>query len=324
MRASGIFIAILCLVLFVMPTNSQAVSLSAGACLSGKTDLGPFSEGCSGAPVGGGSVFTGATGVGGQVTFGSPGANFLQLLAGATQDFGISRAQVSLLVNETNPGPGEGYSGNTIGEFKDTWTIMPPPAPPATSLLGKPGSFTLSYTVTGMVSPFNSLPNAAAGFVVVAFLSDGTNTSVRVTPPAGPIINGVFTSRSALPTIFGVPFDIDVQTLLSAGYALPPGDESPVSGIFTADFSATATLTGIAAFDQFGNPVSGITITAASGTEFPLAPPAEPGPAPGPSVPEPPTLLMMAIGWTAVSVWKAARRQRTRYHPDLSVGRGRA
>src|SRR6267142_7145406 len=312
MRTSGILVAVFSLVFAMIPIDSQAVLLSAGACVGGKTDLGPFSEGCSGTPGGGGSIFTGATGVGGQVTFDAPGGpNFVHLFAAATQDFGISRAQVSISVAETIPGPGEGWNGNTIGEFTDTLTIMPPAAPPAKSLLGKPGSFTLSYTVTGMVTPIVSLPNPSASFAVVAFLNDGTNTIIRVTPPAGPIVNGVFTSSRALPMTFGLPFDLDVQTLLSAGFGHATGDGSPASGNFAADFSATATLTAIQAFDQFGDPVPGIAITAASGTGFPLTPPAEPGPGPGPSVPGPSTLLMMGIGGIAAGVGRMARRRRS-------------
>jgi len=300
MRMSVILIAIFSLVFVMMPTNSGAVSLNAGACLTGKTDLGPYLQVCSGPPGGGGSIFTGATGVGAGVSYGSPAPNFLQLSAGATQDFGISRARVSLLATESAPGPGEGYGGNTIGDFQDTWTIMPPSAL-SPLLLGKPGSFKLSYTVTGAVSPFVSLPNASAGFVVLAFLDDGTNTSIHVTPPAGPIVSGVFTSSSALPMIFGVPFDLDVQTLLSASFGLSSGDRSAVSGAFAADFSATATLTAVQAFDQFGNPVQGIGITAASRTVFPLIP-AEPQPAPGPTVPEPGTLALVASGAIALAL----------------------
>ena len=92
--------------------------------------------------------------------------------------------------------------------------------------------------------------------------------------------------RVGLNFTFGVPFDVNVLTVVTAGggynVASPPLYYQLDA---SAAFSDTSRLTGIAATDLSGNPIANITLTAESGTRYPLATP----------VPEPETYGMLEI-----------------------------
>ena len=95
-------------------------------------------------------------------------------------------------------------------------------------------------------------------------------------------------------------------------------DFDPASAVQTttavANFLDTATLTEVLVFDADGNPIPGVTISAASGTAYPLAgagPPSPPPPPPGPvAVPEPPALALISLGLGMISCDAWRRRVR--------------
>jgi hypothetical protein len=99
--------------------------------------------------------------------------------------------------------------------------------------------------------------------------------------------------------------------LRSTSFAIASGFDPVTSEQITraaAVFGDTATLTQILVLDANGNPMSGVTITSASGTVYPLAVP----PAPS-AVPEPATLPLIAVSFAMLvgqAVWPAQRRRR--------------
>jgi hypothetical protein len=85
------------------------------------------------------------------------------------------------------------------------------------------------------------------------------------------------------------PQSIHVQFSNQIVYNLPLyADGDNLQG--TSDFSATAILEGIEMLDANGNPVSGWTVTSASGTQYTMLQP----------VPEPTTMAVLALGAVAV------------------------
>jgi hypothetical protein len=93
------------------------------------------------------------------------------------------------------------------------------------------------------------------------------------------------------------PQSVNVQFSTQFDVALNNGtvpDGSTITG--TSDFSDTLTLTNIIVTDANGNPVSGVTVTSSSGTQYPV------------NVPEPASLSLMA----AAALGLLARHPRRR------------
>jgi len=99
---------------------------------------------------------------------------------------------------------------------------------------------------------------------------------------------------------WGVPFDISADFY---GGMTTYVSQKPDGSTYTAtgDYADTLDLNGIQVFDPNGRPVSGWSITSASGTQYPLSSP----------VPEPGSLALLA-GIASLSTLIGCRRRRTR------------
>lgn len=219
--------------------------------------------------------------------------------AAAVQDFGIFRGYANVHAIDRSPSPfGGSYGALASGEFQDNWTI--------TGGTGQ-GKLFLSFTVTGSASataivgggsgsagPAESIlyTNVSLNHVFVGGFTNiqhgGTYAVTQGGVPAG------------LDFTFGVPFDVNVLTVVSVGGGYNR-DEPPVFYQLDASaaFSDTATLTGITATDLSGNPIANITLTAESGTHYPLT---------ITPVPEPHTYGMLVAGLLTVGFMVRRKR----------------
>ena len=97
--------------------------------------------------------------------------------------------------------------------------------------------------------------------------------------------------------VFDRPLEVTFSSTVVAGLATGANFTGPnFSGEAQADFSHTAVLTGVQAYDLRGNLLPNITITAESGTLYPLTP-----------VPEPASAALMLCGLGALA-WRQRGR----------------
>jgi hypothetical protein len=232
---------------------------------------------------GGGAVFTGASGVGAQVAFGTLPGNtpVIELWSGAAQDYGVFLGRVEVLVDAPYSSPGSFWSGSATGLVRDTWTIN-----------GGSGSGTLrvSFTVGGSIVGVPSAGTVQGDLRIAVVVAGGVAAG-----STGPIVeSGVygFIEGNALPFVFGEPFLVEITSALTTSISAP-NDGAAIFGLLDADFRAGAYLSSIEVYDDQGQPVPGFTLVSESGTAYP--------------VPEPDTAAIGGIACAAL----AARSRRT-------------
>lgn len=214
--------------------------------------------------------------------------------ASADADFGRLMVQASASYDLSSP--------ETAGIFAnahviDLLTID------ALGLTGTPGTLDVTYLLDGTISSSGAaLALAISGVMwggTEPFGQDEGEFNVQFTSTSVPITVSV-------PFTFGDPFFLAMIMLTGAGTLAecPTCPEIPFGfveltgpGAGSADFFNTMALTGLQPLDEFGNPVSNATFSAASGTRY-----SEQG-----VVPEPSSLLLLGAGFLAV-----ARRVRRR------------
>lgn len=155
----------------------------------------------------------------------------------------------------------------------------------------------LTFTIDGLTAVSGSGPNYGSDAWLTTEVDSfahrdggGTETGKAV---SGQIFGSrVVTLTGALPFFFDRPLDLKFITNVYAATGISAGYfGSTYSGRALANFGNTAVLTSMQAYDMNGNLIPNITISAASGTMYPLA--AEP-------VPEPGTLSLMGLGIAAL------------------------
>jgi hypothetical protein len=112
---------------------------------------------------------------------------------------------------------------------------------------------------------------------------------------------GTYAARPAgsgdLTFIFGVPFQLKVSSIVSAGGGYDRFNPPDFFGVdSTAAFHHTSVLSGVGVKDAFGNPVD-FTLTTDSGTRYPISAPIDAS-----AVPEPGTLALFGLGSIVLSI----------------------
>lgn len=262
------------LALTMLAPAAQAASITAESrfCFGyfGSADKPTLNCGSGGPQGTGGGVIIGGSGVGSgfNVPFRVNGGSELSASAAALQDYGVFRGYASYHLVDQGPDLFGGvYAANAFGTYTDSWTIL------GGSGFGR---LHLTFTVSG-------------GATAAAFVVDGTGTesasagldiSVRLNSVFGGALGalqtgGVYTlapdGPDAMRFTFGVPFDLSVSHAVYAGGGynrLNPPEFFQFDA--NAGFQHTAILTGIAVTDLFGNPIASFSLSAQSGTQYPL------------------------------------------------------
>jgi len=184
----------------------------------------------------------------------------------------------------------------------------------APGLTGSQGFLNAYYTLNGTISasgPVSTFVQVA--FDVISPQENGISTFTAAAYSSS--TSGLFESSSPLPFIFGTPFTFDMCLGANSGVGIVPavlpdsghfttdlcsgGYTSPAAGngAGTANFLDTLSLSSLQVTDSLGNPVNGVTLVSASGTQYALAP--EPGPG---------LLASLGLGMMA-AYWKRARKK---------------
>lgn len=281
---------------FVLAPAASAASLSAetricvgftGSASNPQLACAPGSSG------GGGTAIIGGSGVGSgiNVPFQSDGfGTEVSASAAVLQDYGVFRGYAHYHKIDQHPDLfGGSYGANAWGSYEDTWTILGG---------NGQGRLQLTYTVTGDVSADLFVAGgkgteSAGGSLNISVSVDSVTGGALSLQTGGtyPILPG---GPDALLFTFGVPFKLGVIHGLSVGGGydrLDPPDFFQLDA--HASFEHTAILSGVAITDRFGNPITNFSITAESGTQYPLAVGA---------VPLPAAMLSFASAFAALSL----------------------
>jgi hypothetical protein len=206
-------------------------------------------------------------------------------------------ADVTMDAVLTGGSQGLGISAGASGNAADTWVIG--------GGTGQ-GFLTFGWMIDGRTASTGS----GLGYGSSAYLQ--TQVLTYAHPPTGDkvsgsgIINnvyggvGYYETSGEIPFFFDRPLDITFLNWVIAGTGFDSTYTYPTfSGQAHADFMHTAILTSVKAYDANGVLVPNITISAESGTHYPLTSP----------VPEPATMALMLLGLGAIGTRLARRRR---------------
>ena len=247
--------------------------------------------------------FPGGSGVGSGVIAGGS-------VAGALQDYGVFHGFATAA--------GQGIAG--LGDAGGTTSAARGIMSDVLTLTGGTGFgyLTLQWTVSGLTQL-----DGYRGAYADLFIEAQTRT-VNDLHGSGSLVireGGLYTI-DRLPFFFGRPLDLSVSSTVAAASGYDAGGGA-YAYFAAALFGHTSTLTGIFAVDASGRPIDDITITAASGTHYPVtAAPGDPVVPPVQGVPEPASGALLAaglaIGWTRRR--RAVARGATAADPGRIVG----
>lgn len=287
-------------VLFILGPAADAASISAESRMcfgfTGSVD-NPVLLCQPGGSGGGGAVVIGGSGVGSgiNVPFQVISGTEFSASAAALQDYGIFRGYAHVHVKDQFPNVFGGvYAANAWGSFEDSWTILGGAGQGQLHL-----TFTLSGSATAnmVVLGGNGSESFGASLQIAVRLNSGV--AGVISPQTGGTYAVSPVAPGAMNFTFGVPFNFGVTHALTAGGGynrLDPPDFYRLDA--NASFEHTAILTGIAVTDLFGNPIANFSLTAQSGTQYPLS---------ASAVPLPAGLLLLASGVAALRVGRQRR-----------------
>ncbi|RPI88260.1 MAG: hypothetical protein EHM42_04535 [Planctomycetaceae bacterium] len=278
-------------------------------------------------------VEAGALSVGGPSVYTQVGLNPTgTAYDGALYDFGTDTVSATLQYEYVAPGASVTSYFDGSAEARATFGTLGVKA--AASLVDyKPGTYQESEMPASIPFPAYAL----AGFTDTLTVEGGTGSGLLVFNFAvtGSVTNGAFMGNGVIPTLevngtrvtltplaftgdgsavsdpfaftFGTPFDIQVEFLGNV-FVLDYSATDPYTTAGTAEFLNSLKLEGIVATTSTGGPLTGVTITGASGTSYPVVPTA---------VPEPGSLSLLAMGLTCSLAmawgrgrWRQAGRNR--------------
>ncbi len=160
---------------------------------------------------------------------------------------------------------------------------------------GSPGLLHVFYTLTG-----ETIESGNGNAFVYVLLRAGANTETadKRSWTYDQSTSGIFSIGPPLHFIYGQPFGLDFSLAAITGTAYPSccngnfgvGEETG-TGFGSADFFNTFVLSGLIPTDLSGNQALGATFSSGSGTQYGLG-----GINPAQPVPEPSSLLLLAVG----------------------------
>lgn len=214
--------------------------------------------------------------------------------ASVVQDWGVFHADAMVSFSgRVTPGHGEGVRATAGGTTVDTWTLG--------GHTGM-GYLKLIWTVTGATQTSGSGPGySSTAFLdldVTTYAKMPENTSANGYATTGPLYGGrTVEMQGTIPFWFGLPIRVTTSDYV---YVSTGTDDSYIgtsfSGLAQASFGHTAVLTGIVAYDPQGQALDNLSISAESGTNYPLSP-----------VPEPASAWLLAVGAAALLGRRALR-----------------
>ncbi|MDY0747685.1 PEP-CTERM sorting domain-containing protein [Paucibacter sp. R3-3] len=157
----------------------------------------------------------------------------------------------------------------------------------------------LTFTVDGLTTVSGSGPNYSSNAWLTTEVNSFAHPDGDDTETGRAVSDQVFGSRivtlaGTLPFYFDRPLDLQFITNVYAATGISAAySETTYTGSALANFANTAVLTSIQAYDMTGKLIPNITISAESGTIYPLA--ADP-------VPEPGTLALAGLGIAALFI----------------------
>lgn len=213
----------------------------------------------------GGAIIPGGSGAGSGVNAPYKQDNYggdFAAYAVVLQDYGVFKGAAYVEAHDPSPSIfGGTYFARAVGTAVDTMTI--------TGGSGT-GSLQMTWTVTGGTVASS---HASASMGISVSSSGAAGSGLDGFGSTGPIYGGgTYSLTNGLPFVFGSPLTLTTSSTVNAnaGYDRynPP---ATFSGTATASFDHTAILTGIEAFDQYGDPIKNLSITSESGTHYPIA-----------------------------------------------------
>jgi len=220
--------------------------------------------------------------------------------ASVIQGYGVFHGSAQVLIAGANAFNTAGFntSAGATGIAVDTLTIG--------GGVGR-ANLQLTFTIDGLTAVSGSGPNYSSDAWLTTDVNsyahpDGGGTETGKAVSGQVFGSGVVTLTGMLPFYFDRPLDLQFITNVYAATGISAAySASTYSGSALANFADTAVLTSIQAYDMTGKLIPSITISAESGTIYPLT--ADP-------VPEPGTLVLTGLGIAALLI-----RRRMEHEP---------
>ena len=284
---------ILALILALQPVTGLAFTISASSLFIWRNSS--FTSTVPGSAMEAGAIIPGGSGAGSGLNGSHSQVGFSYgVTIAALQDYGVFHAQALGSAGRLAPGADfEVFQAFGEGIFKETLTI---PAPIGVAN-GSTGQLMLGWDITGsLLTGMNADARLSISAQSSAPLPNSSSSVPTITG------SGHYDLMTPVPFIFGTPFELTVNSAVFAavGYdytQTTPSDQFSANA--RAEFLHTAVLSTAAVSNAAGMLLPDATIITSSGRAFPVV-----------VVPEPSSLVLLAIGGLSATFFSSSRPSR--------------